>query len=142
MLTLQQASIIIDAAIAKARSLQIKPLAVAALDSRGVMIAFKGEDGIGLMLPDIARAKAYGCIAVNRGSRQLMAMAIERPHLSTALTEISGGRFVPVPGGVLIRDANRTLLGAIGISGDTSDNDEICAVAGIEAAGMIADTGG
>ena len=78
MLTLQQASIIIDAAIAKARSLQIKPLAVAALDSRGVMIAFKGEDGIGLMLPDIARAKAYGCIAVNRGSRQLMAMAIEK----------------------------------------------------------------
>ena len=141
MLSLAQASTIVDAALAKARALALKSVAVAVLDARGVLVAFKGEDGGNLLRPDIAKGKAYGCLGLNRGSRQLAALAVERPHFAMALTEITGGKFVPLPGGVLVRDGGGHILGAVGVSGDTSDNDEVCAVAGIEAAGFAADTG-
>lgn len=141
MLSLTQASTIVDAALAKARALNLKPIAIAVLDARGVLVAFKGEDGGNLLRPDIARGKAYSCLGLNRGGRQLQELATDRPHFALALAGIADGKFVPLPGGVLVRDARGQILGAVGVSGDTSDNDEVCAVAGVEAAGLAADTG-
>ncbi|TAK48969.1 MAG: heme-binding protein [Xanthobacteraceae bacterium] len=140
-LSLVTASTIVDAALARARALKLNPLGVAVLDARGVLVAFKGEDGGGLLRADIARGKAAGCLGLNRGGRQLTALALERPHFSAALAAVSGGEFMPVPGGVLVRDGAGRIVGAVGASGDSADNDEICAVAGIEAAGLVADTG-
>lgn len=87
---------------------------------------------------EIASGKAYGALAVGQGSRWLNETAIERPHFITGLSGVSGGRIVPVPGGVLIRTKKGETVGAVGISGDTSDNDETCAIAAIEAAGYVA----
>ena len=81
-------------------------------------------------------------IAFGTGSRRLHQIGVERPHMAAALIEMSGGALVPVPGGVLMRDKDGALVGAVGVSGDTSDNDELAAIAGIEAAGFTAETGG
>ena len=90
----------------------------------------------------IGFVRAFGAVAFGAGSRRLHQIGVERPHMVAALVEMSGGALVPVPGGVLIRDKAGTLVGAVGVSGDTSDNDETAAVAGIEAAGFAAETGG
>ncbi len=140
-LTLAQANAILDGAFAKARDMKLKPLGIAVLDNRGVLVAYQGQDGGGLFRPDVARGKAHACLGMNRGGRGITAMTVERPHFGAALMEISNGRFVPVPGGVLVKDGAGSIIGAVGVSGDTSDNDEICAAAGIEAAGLKADTG-
>ena len=94
-----------------------------------------------MLRPQISAGKAYGALAVGAGSRWLNAQAAERPHFLEGLNGVAGGKIVPVPGGVLVRDASGDIIGAVGISGDTSDNDEICAIAGIEAAGFTADAG-
>ncbi|TDW16903.1 heme-degrading protein [Rhizobium azibense] len=86
---------------------------------------------------DIAFGKAYGALAVGFGSRWLDKASAERPHFVAGLNAVSGGRIVPVPGGVLVRDANGALLGAVGITGDTSDNDEAVAIAAVEAVGLV-----
>lgn len=140
-LTLSQATTIADAALEFGRSKNMKPLGVVVLDARAVPVAFMGEDGGGLFRFDIARGKANGCLGFGRGGRAVAQIAADRPHFSAAVVEISGGRFTPVQGGVLIRDNHGNIIGAVGVSGDTSDNDEACAVAGIEAAGLKADTG-
>ncbi len=139
-LKLSAAQAIVTAALAKARVLNLKPLAVAVLDARGALKAFAAEEGTSLKRGEIAIGKAHGAIALGVGSRAITTMAIERPHFVAAATHAAGGSLVPVPGGVLIRDG-ASLLGAVGISGDTSDNDEICALAGIAAVGLVADTG-
>lgn len=90
---------------------------------------------------EIANGKAFGALALGMGSRKVSAIAVDRPHFMEGLSGVSGGRIVPVPGGVLIRDKKGTILGAVGITGDTSDNDEACAISGIEAAGFVADGG-
>lgn len=141
MLTLAQAKTILDAALAHGRSRNFKPLVVAVLDARGALRTFVAEDGNPLKRADIAIGKAHGCLAMGVGARALVRLATERPHFIIGATHAIGGSLVPVPGGVLIRDGSGALLGAIGVSGDTSDNDELAAVAGIEAAGLVADVG-
>ncbi len=137
-LTLQQAATIVDVALEKGREMGLNPLTVAVVDDGGHLKAFKREDGPGAALrPQIATGKAVGAVGMGRSSRRLAAMALERPHFVNALIGASQGRLVPVPGGVLIADGD-DILGAVGISGDTSDNDETAAVAGIEAAGLSA----
>lgn len=141
MLTLKKANRIIRAAFEKAAELQLKPIAVSVLDPGGHPIAFQRQDGASMLRFEIATGKAYGALAVGTGSRWLDAQAAERPHFLEGLSAVSGGRVVPVPGGLLIRNGRGALLGAVGISGDTSDNDETCAAAGVEAAGLTAETG-
>ena len=140
-LTLAVARKILDAAFAKAEYLELKPLAVAVLDAGGQLVACMRQDQPALLRTDIAIGKAYGALAVGQGSRWLGRTAGERPHFVSALSDISGGRIVPVPGGVLVKTAEGAIIGAVGISGDTSDNDERCAVAAIEATGLLADPG-
>jgi uncharacterized protein GlcG (DUF336 family) len=140
-LTLAQASTIIEAAFAKSAELKFKPLTVAVLDAGGHLKAFQKQDGSSMLRFEIAFGKAYGALGVGAGSRWLHATALDRPHFVQALTAMADGRLIPVPGGVLIRDGEGKVIGAVGISGDTSDNDEIAAVAGIEAAGFTADKG-
>lgn len=135
------AETITSAAFEKAAELKLKPLTVAVLDAGGHTVLLKRQDGSSIMRPQIAAGKAVGALAVGTGTRWLNANAESRPHFVNALNGVSGGAIVPVPGGVLIRDGNGTTLGAVGITGDTSDNDEACAVAGIEAAGLDADCG-
>ena len=140
-LTLDAAQIIVAAALKEARALSLKPLAVVVYDARGAFKAFAAEDGTSLRRAEIAMGKAHGALALGMGSRAIAKAAAERPAFVTAVTHSIGGpNLVPVPGGVLIR-AGGAVLGAVGISGDTSDNDELCAVAGIKAAGLDPDTG-
>lgn len=141
MLTLAQAQTIMSAALAHADTAGFKPLAIAILDSRGAPKLLVAQDGTSLKRAEIALGKAHGVVALGIGSRALHKMAVERPYFIEAATHAVGGSLVPVPGGVLLRDAGGTVLGAIGISGDTSDNDEAAALAGIAAAGLVAETG-
>ena len=140
-LTLAIARRIVDAALSKSTGLGLKPLAIAVLDPRGCMIAFAAQDGTSLLRGDVARGKAYGALALGIGSRAIFKRAQEQAFFVDAVNTLAQGAIVPVPGGVLIRDAAGVLLGAVGISGDTSDNDEVCALAGIEAVALKADAG-
>lgn len=141
MLTLAQAQTILTTALSHAQDAGFKPLAIVVLDARGALKAFAAQDGTSLKRGEIALGKAHGAVALGAGSRALQKMAQERPSFVAAATHTIGGSLVPAPGGVLIKDAAGTLLGAVGISGDTSDNDEAAAVAGIATAGLSADTG-
>jgi uncharacterized protein GlcG (DUF336 family) len=141
MLTLDQARTIVDGALKHAREQGFKPLAIAVLDARGTQKLFIAQDGTSLKRGEIALGKANGAVALGVGPRALNKMALERPHFINGASLAIGGSLVPVPGGALIRDADGALLGVIGISGDTSDNDEAAALAGIAAAGLVADTG-
>lgn len=141
MLTLDQAQTIAKAALAHAAQHDLKPLAIAVLDARGAQKLFLAQDGTSLKRGEIALGKANGAVALGIGPRALNKMAVERPHFINGASLAIGGPLVPVPGGALIRDASGTLLGAIGISGDTSDNDEAAALAGVAAAGLVAETG-
>jgi uncharacterized protein GlcG (DUF336 family) len=140
--TLAQASTIVDTALKKARELKQMPQTVVVLDSGGHVVAAKREDGSGIIRFEIAVGKAYGALGMGWGSRTMMERAAQNPNFLTSIVAASGGRLVPNPGGVLIRNAHNQIVGAIGISGDTGDNDEIIAIAGIEAAGLKADAGG
>jgi uncharacterized protein GlcG (DUF336 family) len=140
--TLAQASTIVDAALKKGHDTQCAPLSVAVLDAGGHLVAFKREDTSGILRFDIAFGKAWGALGMGLGSRTLFERAAQTPQFFTMLAAASGGRIVTNPGGVLVRDAAGNMIGAVGISGDTSDKDEVCAIAGIEAAGLKADPGG
>jgi uncharacterized protein GlcG (DUF336 family) len=140
-ITLVQASTIVDAALKKARESNLAPLAVAVLDGGGHLVAFKREDKAGILRFDVAFAKAWGALGMSLGSRTLASRAAKTPQFFTMLAAASAGRIVTNPGGVLIRDAGGDIVGACGISGDTSDKDEMCAVAGIQATGLKADPG-
>ncbi|WP_137392129.1 GlcG/HbpS family heme-binding protein [Rhodoligotrophos defluvii] len=137
-LTLPDANRIIETAFQKAAELRLKPLGVVVLDAGGHLIAFQRQDGASMLRFEIAFGKAYGALAIGVGSRTVSQMAIDRPHFFQGLSGVSGGKIVPVPGGVLVRKDGE-LLGAVGVTGDTSDNDEICAVAGINTAGFTAE---
>jgi uncharacterized protein GlcG (DUF336 family) len=139
-ITLAQATIIIEAALGKGRELTLKPLSVVVLDDRASLVAAMSEDGVSQMRARIAHGKANAAIALGLGTRALMNRAKQQAYFIQAINGLAGGDMVPVPGGVLIRDDAGQLLGAIGISGDTSDNDEAAALAGIAAAGLIAQT--
>jgi uncharacterized protein GlcG (DUF336 family) len=140
-LTLDVARKILDVALAKGVEKKLKPLVVAVLDARGCIKAPAAQDGTSLLRSEIAHGKAYGALAMGMGSRALFQRAQEQAYFVSAVNTLARGALVPVPGGVLIQDGSGSLLGAVGVSGDSSDNDEICAVAGIEAAGLKANAG-
>ena len=143
-ITLSQAMTILEVALKKGRETSCAPLAVAVLDDGGHLKAFGREDGAGILRPQIAFGKAWGALGMGLGSRSFAKRIAEQPAAPaffSALAAMSEGRVVPVPGGVLIRDAAKVVIGAVGISGDTSDKDEACALAGIAAAGLVGDTG-
>ncbi|MBL8675223.1 MAG: heme-binding protein [Rhodospirillales bacterium] len=135
-LTLAHAEQMIDAALAAARAAAFLPLAVAVLDSGGHLVAFKREDGCGLLRFDIAFGKAWGALGMGISSRTIRDRLGNRPAFQGALAAASQGRFVPVPGGVLALGAGRAVIGAVGISGDTSERDEYAAITGVHAAGF------
>ena len=140
--TLAQASTIVDVTLKKARDTNSAPLTVAVLDAGGHLVAFKREDKSGILRYDIAYGKAWGALGMGFGSRTLAERAAQTPQFFTMLAAASGGRMIANPGGILLRDAAGDVIGAVGISGDTADNDEICGITGIEAAGLKADPGG
>lgn len=137
---LETARTIIASARAHAVETECKPMTVVVLDAGGHVLAVEREDGSANKRFEIARAKAHGALSLGLGSRALMARAEQQPYFIAAATAAVGGALVPVPGGVLVRDGDR-LVGAVGVSGDTSDKDEAIAVVGIEAAGLTAETG-
>jgi len=138
-LTLAAAQTIVAEALAHAQRGGLKPLAVAVLDSRGAIKAAAAEDGASLKRFEVAHGKAYGALALGMGSRAIGKRAEQQPSFVAAVTHVVGGALVPVAGGVLIKGDN-AILGAVGISGDTSDNDEAAALAGIEASGLTGQT--
>lgn len=140
-LPLAAAQLIAATAQDHARKAGLKPLAIAVLDARGALKAFLAEDGTSLKRGEVAHGKAYGAIALGLGSRSLFKRAKEQDFFIAAVSHVVGGALVPVPGGVLIRNSEGVLVGAIGISGDTSENDEAAACAGIRAAGLVPDPG-
>lgn len=140
-LTLAQAQALATATLAEARTLSLKPLVVAVLDARGAYKALLAEDGTSLRRAEIAYGKAHGALGMGLGSRAIAARAEQAPAFVAAVTHAFGGALVPVPGGILLRDASGTLLGAIGVSGDTSDNDEKAALAAIKVVGLVGETG-
>lgn len=134
-LSLEQASIIVDRTLAQARVLGLRPMCVAVLDEGGHLKALKREDGAGILRPQIAIGKAWGALGMGESSRAIGQRLQERVAFLGALSDMSGGKVVPVPGGVLIlQDAD--VVGAVGVSGGTADEDEAIALAGIEAAGL------
>jgi uncharacterized protein GlcG (DUF336 family) len=141
MIDLAHATIIVDKALAHGRSLNLQPLTVAVLDGSGCLVSFKREDGSSLLRPEIAHAKAWGALGMGVGSRALAQRAAVAPAFVSAVNVLAGGRLIPVPGGVLIRSSDNSIIGAVGITGAQSEQDEACAVAGIKAAGFTPDTG-
>jgi uncharacterized protein GlcG (DUF336 family) len=137
-LTLEQAQKIIEIALAHGRQTDCQPLGIAVLDPGGHLVAFARENGTSFLRPQIAQAKAWGALGMGMGSRAL----VERPdRFILTLNAATDGKVLNAPGGVLIRNSAGDLLGAVGVTGDVSDKDEACAVAGIEAVGLIAETG-
>ncbi len=140
-LTLETARQLVDEVLTKSKELNLKPIAVAVLDDRGCLRAFAAQDGTSLLRGEVARGKAFGALALGLGSRAIFERAQKQPYFVDAVNTLAQGAIIPVPGGVLVRDGDRKILGAIGISGDSSDNDEACAIAAITAAGLDADAG-
>jgi uncharacterized protein GlcG (DUF336 family) len=134
--TLAQADLIANEAIAKGRALNFLPLTVVVLDAGGHVVVQKREDGSGILRAEIARGKAYAALGMGVGSRILRDRLKERIAFQAAVAAASDGRFVPVPGGVLILNAAGAVIGAVGVSGDASDRDEHAACEGIKAAGL------
>jgi uncharacterized protein GlcG (DUF336 family) len=141
MLSLNQASDIVDAALSKARELELRPLTITVLDPGGHPIVVKREDGSGILRPKIAHAKAWGSLGTGSGGAAGARHATRDPAFFAALAAISEGRIASSRGGVLIRDGQGNLLGAIGVSGDKPENDETCAVSGVESVSLVADAG-
>ncbi|GAN79309.1 GlcG/HbpS family heme-binding protein [Acidocella aminolytica] len=139
-LSLDVAQKILAAALAYGKAQSLKPLAISVVDARGALKVFIAQDGTSLRRGEIALGKANGALALGLGTRALMKRAEQQPYFINAVGAAVGGSLIPVPGGVLIRQAG-SVIGAVGISGDTSDNDEAAAVAGITAAGLDADGG-
>lgn len=140
-LSLADAKKIIEATLAAQAEHKFKPMAVVVVGARGSIVASESQDGTSLLRPKIAHGKAYGAIALGVGSRVLFERAKNEAFFIQAVNSLCDGALVPVPGGVLVKDKDGNTLGAVGVTGDISDNDEICAVAGIKAAGLVADTG-
>ena len=140
-LTLDLALTMTQAAFATAREAGARPLCVVVLDSGGHVLAVHRQETASLFRPAIATAKAAGALGMGMGSRAIAARAQQSPAFFASLSAVTDGQIALAPGGVLIRDAAGAIVGAMGISGDTSDVDEGCAVAGIQAAGLVADAG-
>ena len=140
-INLGAARTIVVRALAHARSSDFPPMTVAVLDAAGRLVAFAGEDGSSLLRKRIARGKAHGALNMGMGSRSLAARAVSNPAFVNSLVSLADGNLVPVPGGVLIRDGNDAVIGAVGVSGHLPDDDEACAIHGITACDLRADPG-
>ena len=139
-LTLSAANCIADKALEKGRELKFSPLTVVVLDAGGQIKVVKRDDGSSLLRFEIAMGKAWGTLGMGFGGREIARRAVKQAGFYSALSDMTGGRMVPVPGGVLIK-SDAEIIGAVGISGDTSDNDETCAIYGIRSADLTPDTG-
>lgn len=137
IMTLELATRIIEGARTEQARLQAAPLAVAVLDAGGNLVAFARQDGAGIARYEIAFAKAWGSLGMGFGSRELSERAQKNPVFISSLSPVTGGRMAPSPGGVLILNSERRIIGAVGISGDVGDCDEVCACRGVEAAGLV-----
>lgn len=137
-LSLTHAQVIITAALDKAAELNLQPLCIAILDPGGHLIALSRQDGASTLRPQIAIAKASGALSLGMSSRKIADIAEKRPSFVASLHSLSKGGVIPSAGGVNITDAEGILFGAVGITGDTSDNDEICALHGISGSGWVA----
>lgn len=135
-LTLDKAAAIVDAAIRIRQEHALLPLAVAVLDSGSNLVAFKREDGCGTLRFDIARGKAAAALGMGMSTRRIRDRLAARPAFQSALAAAAQGQFIPVPGGVLILDSDGTVAGAVGISGDTSDKDEFCAIKAVRSVAL------
>ena len=140
-LTLKVAVNLVSEAINAGRGINAAPLTIAVLDNGGHLIALQREDGASLLRPQIAIGKAWGALALGKGSRLIAADAQQRPAFIGAVNNLADGQLVPAPGGVLIRDERGEVIGAVGITGDSSDIDEQCAVSAVESVGLKADAG-
>lgn len=136
-LTLDQAQQIIAGALAQSKQASYQPMAVAVLDAAGHLKAFASEDGASMFRFDVARAKAWGAIGMGASSRLLGERAQSNPNFFVSLSATSGGRFLPQTGAVLVKDAQGALLGAVGASGGTGDEDEAICIAGVKAVGLM-----
>jgi len=134
--SLDQAQAIISATLREGRVLELKPLSVAVLDAGGHLVGFAREDKSSILRPQIAIAKASGALALGVSSRVIGEMAIDRPTFINAAAGLNPAGIVPAAGGVLVRDSSGEVIGAVGVTGDLSDNDERAALAGIAAAGL------
>ena len=138
MITLKEAQQIVEGALKKAREEDMMPITIAVLDTRGILVSSAMEDNSALIRPDIAFAKAWGCIGIgfsSRAIRELYGAQPEQTHFFNAARAISGNKIAPSPGGIQIKNGDE-VIGAVGVSGDLPDRDEICAIAGVEAAGL------
>ena len=138
MINLKEAQKIVEGCLKKAREEEMKPITVAVLDTRGILVSSAMEDNSALIRPDIAFAKAWGCIGIgfsSRAIRDLYGAQPEQTHFFNAAIAISGNKIAPSPGGIFIKQGD-DVIGAVGVSGDLPDRDEICAIAGVEAAGF------
>jgi uncharacterized protein GlcG (DUF336 family) len=140
-ITLDQAQTIVTAALEHGTAQGFNPLTVAVLDPGGALVALGRQDGSGNLRPDIAVAKAFGVLGMGMTNRAIAARAADSPEFFTSVATLAGGKILSVPGGVFVRDADGALLGAVGVTGDASLNDEAAAVAGITAAGLVPITG-
>jgi len=135
-LTLAHANAILSGALKKGAELGLKPVTVAVLDAGGHLIALQRQDGSSNMRPQIAIGKASGALALGVSSRKVGEMAIERPTFIATLASLATAGIIPAAGGVLVTGSSGSIIGAVGVTGDTSDNDELCALAGVTAAGL------
>lgn len=141
MITYAQARVILEHALGHARKSDFPPMTVAVLDAGGQLVSFGREEGSSLLRERIARGKALGALNMGMGSRGLAARAATHPEFVNALVALAGGDLVPVAGGVLVRDGDGKIIGAVGVSGHLPDGDEECALRGIAACSLLADTG-
>lgn len=135
-LNLAQANSLIESAFAKGAALGLKPLTVTVHDPGGNLIACQRQDGASNMRVKLAGGKACGALALGVSSRTIGEMAVDRPHFIASVDSMSEGGMVPAAGGVIVCDADGTVIGAVGVTGDTSDNDEACALAAIASVGL------
>lgn len=138
-ISMRKARTIIRKAMEKGRELNLKPLSVVVLDAGGHVKAFEREDGAAPGRFAIAQGKAYGAVMLGMAGSAQMARAEQQPYFMAAVNGVYGGQVIPVPGGVLVKDAKGAVMGAVGVTGDTSDNDAICAAFGIETAKLVAE---
>jgi uncharacterized protein GlcG (DUF336 family) len=138
ILTLDQATKILQGAVQAARAANYKPMGIVVLDASGQLVSFVREDGASMFRFDIARGKAWGAVGMGASSRTLAERAKDNPNFFVALSATAEGKFLPQPGAVLIKDASGHILGSAGASGGTGDEDELICMAGIQSAGLVA----
>jgi uncharacterized protein GlcG (DUF336 family) len=138
VITIEQANQVIAAVVAKGKEAGMKPLTIAVVDAAGSLICFQRSNGAPSLRPLVAIGKAAGSVGLGVSSRRIGEMAAERPHFVASIGHLAPNGLIPVAGGVNVVDGEGRIIGAVGVSGDTSDNDEVAALAGIAAAGLTA----